>query len=149
MKSHIIKLIPILTLLATASLPRSAGAQSAITETNATGGANTISNPQSSNPQFSNSESFFGTVGSYFTSSNPNLPIKGTAEIDNADVRGVFEGNLIVRKRLLIRAGGQVSGTIRYGQLEIELGGQICGDVQSNAEAGDIIAELPNARAAS
>ncbi|HMD55789.1 MAG TPA: hypothetical protein VKJ65_14680, partial [Phycisphaerae bacterium] len=50
MKSHIIKLIPILTLLATASLPRSAGAQSAITETNATGGANTISNPQSSNP---------------------------------------------------------------------------------------------------
>lgn len=74
---------------------------------------------------------------------------KGTAEIDNADVRGVFEGNLIVRKRLLIRAGGQVSGTIRYSQLEIELGGQISGDVQSNAEAGDIIAELPNARAAS
>jgi cytoskeletal protein CcmA (bactofilin family) len=73
---------------------------------------------------------------------------KGSADIDNADVRGIFEGNLTVRKRLLIRAGGQVSGTIRYGQIEIELGGQISGDVQSTA-TGDVIAELPNARAAS
>jgi cytoskeletal protein CcmA (bactofilin family) len=73
---------------------------------------------------------------------------RGTAEIDNADVRGTFEGNLIVRKRLLIRTGGQVSGTIRYGQLEVELGGQICGDVQAIGES-DVIAELPNARAAS
>jgi cytoskeletal protein CcmA (bactofilin family) len=72
---------------------------------------------------------------------------KGAAEIENADVRGIFEGNLIVRKRLLIRSGGQVSGTIRYGQIEIELGGQISGDVQMNADA--VIAELPNARAAS
>jgi len=72
---------------------------------------------------------------------------KGSAEIDNADVRGVFEGTLVVRKRLLIRSGGQVSGTIKYGQIEIELGGQISGDVQMNA--GDVIAELPNARAAS
>jgi cytoskeletal protein CcmA (bactofilin family) len=74
---------------------------------------------------------------------------KGSAEIDNADVRGTFEGNLIVRKRLLIRSGGVVTGTIRYGQIEIELGGQISGDVQSAASAGDVIAELPNARAAS
>jgi cytoskeletal protein CcmA (bactofilin family) len=73
---------------------------------------------------------------------------RGTAEIDNADVRGTFEGNLIVRKRLLVRTGGQVSGTIRYGQLEVELGGQICGDVQAIGES-DVIAELPNARAAS
>lgn len=74
---------------------------------------------------------------------------KGSAEIDNADVRGTFEGNLMVRKRLLIRSGGIVSGTIRYGQIEIELGGQISGDVQSAASDGDVIAELPNARAAS
>ncbi len=74
---------------------------------------------------------------------------KGTAEIDSADVRGLFEGSLVVRKRLLIRSGGQVSGTIRYGALEIELGGQITGDVQTYGEGADIIAELPNARAAS
>jgi cytoskeletal protein CcmA (bactofilin family) len=71
---------------------------------------------------------------------------KGTATIDNADVRGTFEGNLTVRKRLLIRSGGQVTGTVRYGQIEIELGGQITGDVQTID--GDVIAELPNARAA-
>jgi cytoskeletal protein CcmA (bactofilin family) len=74
---------------------------------------------------------------------------KGSAAIDNADVRGMFEGSLTVRKRLLIRATGQVSGTIRYGQLEIELGGRISGDVQANPDAGDVIAELPNARAVS
>jgi cytoskeletal protein CcmA (bactofilin family) len=73
---------------------------------------------------------------------------KGSAEIDNADVRGIFEGNLTVRKRLLIRSGGQVTGTIRYNQIEIELGGQISGDVQSTA-SGDVVAELANARAAS
>jgi hypothetical protein len=73
---------------------------------------------------------------------------KGSATIDHADVRGTFEGNLVVRKRLLIRATGQVSGTIRYGQIEIELGGQISGDVQAIADS-DVIAELPNARAAS
>ena len=74
---------------------------------------------------------------------------KGSAEIDNADVRGMFEGNLIVRKRLLIRSGGQVSGMIRYGQIEIELGGIISGDVQAAGSTGDVIAELPNARAVS
>jgi len=73
---------------------------------------------------------------------------KGSATIDNADVRGMFEGSLVVRKRLLIRAGGQVSGTIRYSQIEIEAGGQISGDVQVNTDS-DVIAELPNARAAS
>jgi cytoskeletal protein CcmA (bactofilin family) len=57
---------------------------------------------------------------------------KGSATIDEIEVRGRFEGNLTVRKRLLIRATGRVSGTIRYGQLEIECGGQISGDVQAH-----------------
>ena len=73
---------------------------------------------------------------------------KGSATIDNADVRGIFEGSLVARKRLLIRAGGQVSGTIRYALIEIEAGGRISGDVQMSADS-DVIAELPNARAAS
>lgn len=56
---------------------------------------------------------------------------KGSASIDEAEIRGRFEGNLTVRKRLLIRASGHVSGMIRYGQIEIECGGQISGDVQA------------------
>jgi cytoskeletal protein CcmA (bactofilin family) len=62
---------------------------------------------------------------------------KGSASIDEAEVRGRFEGNLTVRKRLLIKATGRVSGTIRYGQIEIECGGQISGDVQAQP-AGEL-----------
>jgi len=72
---------------------------------------------------------------------------KGSATIDEIDVRGRFEGNLVVRKRLFIRATGRVSGTIRYGQIEIECGGQISGDIQ--AQSGeDTIAESSAARVA-
>ena len=72
---------------------------------------------------------------------------KGTATIDDLEVRGRFEGNLTVRKRLLIRATGRVSGTIRYSQIEIECGGQISGDIQ--AQSGDeMIADVAGARVA-
>ena len=71
---------------------------------------------------------------------------KGSATIDEIEVRGRFEGHLTVRKRLLIRATGRVSGTIRYGQIEIELGGQISGDVQ--ASGGEELLSLPESRAA-
>jgi cytoskeletal protein CcmA (bactofilin family) len=76
---------------------------------------------------------------------------KGTAAIEEAEIQGRFEGNLTVRKRLLIKASGRVSGTIRYGQIEIECGGQISGDVQAQpaSEHGDVIADMPSVRAAS
>jgi cytoskeletal protein CcmA (bactofilin family) len=65
---------------------------------------------------------------------------KGSASIEEAEIHGRFEGNLTVRKRLLIKASGRVSGTIRYGQIEIECGGQISGDVQAQpAEHGEIM----------
>lgn len=56
---------------------------------------------------------------------------KGSASIDDAEIRGRFEGTLNVRRRLLIRASGRVIGTVRYGQIEIECGGQISGDIQA------------------
>jgi cytoskeletal protein CcmA (bactofilin family) len=64
---------------------------------------------------------------------------KGSASIDDAEVRGRFEGTLNVRRRLLIRATGKVTGNVRYGQIEIECGGQISGDVQAQpmADMGD------------
>ncbi len=62
---------------------------------------------------------------------------KGTAAIEEAEIRGRFEGNLTVRQRLLIKATGRVSGTIRYGQIEIECGGQITGDIQAQPAAGE------------
>jgi cytoskeletal protein CcmA (bactofilin family) len=76
---------------------------------------------------------------------------KGSASIEDAEIRGRFEGNLVVRKRLLIKASGRVSGTIRYGQIEIECGGQISGDIQAqpSSEPGEIMMDVATARAAS
>ena len=48
----------------------------------------------------------------------------GYASTENTDVRGRFEGELFVRKRLLIRSGGQVYGRITYGEIEIDPGGK-------------------------
>ena len=63
--------------------------------------------------------------------------MKGTAAIEDAEIRGRFEGTLTVRKRLFIRATGKVTGMVRYGQLEIECGGQVSGDVQAQPTAED------------
>src|SRR6516225_251694 len=60
---------------------------------------------------------------------------KGSTTIDEAEVRGRFEGDLVVHNRLLIKATGRVSGTIRYGQIEIECGGQIFGDIQAQSRS--------------
>ncbi|MDB5796365.1 MAG: polymer-forming cytoskeletal protein [Paucimonas sp.] len=64
-----------------------------------------------------------------------NGAFKGSAEIDIAEIRGEFEGDLTVRQKLVIYATGRVSGKIRYGKLVIEEGGQIAGDVQVNGTA--------------
>jgi cytoskeletal protein CcmA (bactofilin family) len=53
---------------------------------------------------------------------------KGSASLGEADIRGRFEGTLVVRN-LVIRATAKVTGKIRYVQLQIERGGQISGDV--------------------
>ena len=53
--------------------------------------------------------------------------LKGQASTENAEVRGRFEGEFTVKKRLLIRAGGQVYGSITYGEIEIERGGRLGG----------------------
>ena len=48
---------------------------------------------------------------------------KGSAEIDIAEVRGTFDGNLTVRQKLVIFSTGKVTGKIRYGKIVIEEGG--------------------------
>lgn len=53
----------------------------------------------------------------------------GKAEIDVAEVRGLFDGELTASKKLVIHATGKVTGKIRYGALTIEEGGVLSGDV--------------------
>ena len=68
---------------------------------------------------------------------------KGHASTENADVHGRFEGELVVRKRLLIRAGGHVFGKITYGEIEIEAGGAISGTIELADTAKPILMPLP------
>lgn len=56
---------------------------------------------------------------------------KGAAEIAGAEISGHYDGSLTVRENLLIRNTGRVTGTVRYGKLHIEDGGEINGDVKS------------------
>ena len=54
---------------------------------------------------------------------------KGEVQAESAIISGRFEGRLIVRARLLIKSGGQVRGSVQYGQVEIESGGELQGDM--------------------
>ena len=65
---------------------------------------------------------------------------KGNASVEQCEVSGQFEGELVVSERLLIRATGHVSGTITYAQIEIERGGKLSGTVRTQEEA----AAVPN-----
>ncbi|WP_051303303.1 bactofilin family protein [Comamonas composti] len=64
----------------------------------------------------------------------------GTAEIDIAEIHGVFDGSLTVREKLVIYGSGKVRGEIRYGKIVIEEGGQLSGQI---AVLGDSPAAKP------
>jgi cytoskeletal protein CcmA (bactofilin family) len=69
---------------------------------------------------------------------------RGNVSTDNADVHGRFEGELVVRKRLLVRAAGQVSGTVSYGEIEIERGGRISGQIEPQEGDGATASSQPS-----
>lgn len=54
---------------------------------------------------------------------------KGSADIEVAEIRGAFEGELTVRGRLVVHATGRVAGKVRYGELLVQEGGEITGEV--------------------
>lgn len=61
---------------------------------------------------------------------------KGSAQIEDAEISGLFEGELIVRNRLVIYSTGKVRGKITYGEIEIERGGELTGEIKTNTGAG-------------
>ncbi len=77
---------------------------------------------------------------------------KGIANVGEADISGRFEGKLIARDRLIVRARGNIRGVIRYGRIVIESGGEIFGDMQPldgvEADYGPDTDEPPEADAA-
>ncbi|HEX6297099.1 MAG TPA: polymer-forming cytoskeletal protein [Burkholderiales bacterium] len=54
---------------------------------------------------------------------------QGTIAVDQATIHGRFEGELTVRKQLIIEGTGKVSGKIRYARISIKEGAELSGEV--------------------
>jgi len=63
-----------------------------------------------------------------------NGAFSGKVDVDVAEIRGDFKGEMTARKRLVIHASGHVSGKIRYGKMLVQEGGEISGDVAGLGE---------------
>lgn len=70
-----------------------------------------------------------------------NGAFAGKVGIDVAEIRGRFDGELTARSQLIIHATGRVSGTIRYGKILIEEGGELSGDVCALSSDRDRVGE--------
>ena len=62
----------------------------------------------------------------------------GKVDVDVAEIRGTFQGEMTARRRLVIHASGRVNGKIRYGKVTVQEGGEMSGDI--GAIAGDATA---------
>lgn len=72
--------------------------------------------------------------------------LRGTAEVEDAEISGYFEGDLTVTGRLIIYSTGTVRGNVTYGEIEIERGGQLSGSIAQVSEAS--AAKKPTKKAA-
>ena len=54
---------------------------------------------------------------------------QGTIADDHAEIRGRFEGEITVRKQLIILGTGKVSGKVRYAKIKVEEGAELAGDI--------------------
>jgi cytoskeletal protein CcmA (bactofilin family) len=53
----------------------------------------------------------------------------GTVAVDSAEIHGRLEGELTVRKQLVVHATGRVSGKIRYARIKVEEGAELAGEI--------------------
>ena len=68
---------------------------------------------------------------------SPSGYFKGNADVMEAEISGKFEGTLIAKDLLTIHKDGKIDGSVRYGRIVIEAGGQISGDMASLDEVND------------
>ena len=67
----------------------------------------------------------------------PNGTFCGTVAVDSAEIHGKLEGELTVRKQLVIHGTGKVSGKIRYARIRIEEGAELSGEISMLDKARD------------
>jgi cytoskeletal protein CcmA (bactofilin family) len=53
----------------------------------------------------------------------------GKVDVDVAEIRGAFQGEMTARRKLVIHASGRVNGKIRYGKVTVQEGGEMSGDI--------------------
>lgn len=53
----------------------------------------------------------------------------GSAQVDDVEIRGEFDGQLTARHKLTLYATAKVKGQIRYGKLVMEEGAQLTGEI--------------------
>ena len=53
----------------------------------------------------------------------------GIVAVDSAEIYGTVEGELTVRKQLVVHATGKLSGKIRYARITVEEGAEISGEI--------------------
>ena len=53
----------------------------------------------------------------------------GTVAVDSAEIHGRIEGELTVRKLLVVHATGRLSGKIRYARIKVEEGAELAGEI--------------------
>ena len=59
----------------------------------------------------------------------PSGKFIGSCEVEEAEISGIYDGDLTVRGRLTVRSTGKATGKIHYGEIELERGGQIAGEL--------------------
>ena len=69
------------------------------------------------------------TLDSRVLEITPHGTFQGTIAVDNAEIHGRFEGELTVRKQLVIYGAGKVSGKIRYAKIKVEEGAELSGEI--------------------
>ena len=60
-----------------------------------------------------------------------NGVFQGTIAVDQAEIHGRFEGELTVRKQLVLQKTARVTGKIRYAKIKIEEGAELSGEVST------------------
>lgn len=74
--------------------------------------------------------------------------VRGEATVEQAEINGKFDGTLTVKKCLTINATGKITGTVRYGELKVEQGGKINGEIQATEGTATSARKSDNAASA-
>ena len=64
--------------------------------------------------------------------------VKGKIKTENMNVEGKIEGEFEINSILHIKNQGIVSGKISYGNIQIDEGGKLVGDINSNEKSNEL-----------